>query len=406
MLNQATLDYISAHAHDDVRRLALGPAPAQGVDLHAALQQIEGRRLATSKLPTWAAHPHLHFPPRLAMEQCSSEATAIHKVEVLKEICTRPGLAPEGETSMVDLTGGFGVDFSFLARPFARATYVERQAGLCTIAAHNLPLLGLPHARVVNAEATAFLKEMPPVDVIYLDPARRDAAGRKTVAIANCEPNLAELLPTLRAKSRLTLVKLSPMLHIAQALQALPGIAHVEVVSADGECKELLLCIPSTPLEGTPTLRAVNLLHDGTRHTFTFTPGEEAGAPCPCTPTPRRYLYEPNASVLKAGAYRSVAARFGLEKLHPNSHLYTSDTLVAGFPGRTFRVQAASRFGRKELKALLQGVEQANLTVRNFPARTDELRRRLRLREGGHTYLFATTLADGCHALLRCVKPG
>ncbi len=369
-----------------------------------ALRQIEGRQLAARKLPIWAARERLIFPPKLAMEQCSSEATAEYKVQVLKEMCTRLHLNTEGETSMVDLTGGFGVDFSFLARPFTHATYVERQAELCEVATHNLPLLGLSHVRVVNAEATHFLEEMPPTDIIYLDPARRDGAGRKTVAITDCEPNLEMLLPTLQAKSRLTMVKLSPMLDITQALQALPGITHVEVISTDGECKELLLCIPSAPAAQKPSLRAANLLRDGRRQTLTFTPDEETQAACPYTSTLRKYLYEPNASVLKAGAYRITAMRFGLEKLHPNSHLYTSDTLVPDFPGRTFQVQTVSGFSRKELKTCLQGVEQANLTVRNFPARVDELRKRLRLREGGHIYLFATTLTDGSHALLHCIK--
>lgn len=406
MLNDATLAFAERHAADDVRQLALRPVHDPDVDLPAALQQIEGRQLARRKLPEWAALPGLIFPPRLSMEQCSSEATARYKREVADGLL-RPegaaGQAPAG--ALTDLTGGFGVDFSYLAPRFARAIYVERLPHLCRTAAHNLPRLGLERAEVVNQDGVDYLQRMAPADLIFIDPARRDGCGRKTVAIADCEPDLERLLPLLRAKSRFTMAKLSPMLDIRAALQRLEGVGQVHVVSVAGECKELLFVWSHEKEAGSLHIHCVNLTEKGEATRFAFTPEEEAAATCTYTAAPGRYLYEPHAALLKAQAYRIVAARFGLEKLHPNSHLYTADRLVESFPGRMFRVEAVAGFGKKESKDLLKNVEKANLTVRNFPASTTDLRKRLRLADGGDTYLFATTAADGRHLLIRCAKP-
>lgn len=405
MPNEATLTFAALHADDDVRRLALQTVSDPDVDLPAALQQIEGRQLARRKLPSWAMRNGLLFPPRLSMEQCSSEATARYKRQLVEDLL-QPANPEEtaARRTLTDLTGGFGVDFSFLAPLFARAVYVERLPHLCQTARHNFERLELPQAEVVNRDAESYLQDMPATDVIFVDPARRDGCGRKTVAIADCEPNLELLQPLLRQKSRFTLIKLSPMLDIHAALQRLQGISQVHVVSVAGECKELLLVMQAGSVQEPPTVQAVNLTESGTGASFRFTWEEENTAPCPYTSEVGTYLYEPNASLLKAGAHRIPCARFGLAKLHPNSHLYTADRLVPDFPGRIFRVETVSGFGKRETKTLLKDTPRANLTVRNFPAQTAELRKRLRLVDGGDVYLFATTLSDGRHALIRCVK--
>ena len=227
------------------------------------------------------------------------------------------------------------------------------------------------------------------------------AKEKKTVAIGDCEPDLAALQEAIRRRSRFCLVKLSPMLDIGEALRALPHTAEVHAVSVQGECKELLLVMTRTTPEHV-AFHCVNL--DSGQPEFCFTPAEEEQAACSWAETPGRFLYEPNPSLMKCQPFRCLAARYGLRKFHPNSHLYTADEWRENFPGRTFVVEAACGFGKRELRDMLKDLRQANLTVRNFPATVATLRQRLKLKEGGDTYLFATTTADGHHVLLRCHK--
>ena len=393
-----TLDFIRRHRSDDVRTLALQAARYPGVDVPWALTQIAGWQAARTKVPSWAACEGIVYPAHLPMEQCSSEVTARYKAALVA------GLGgPHG--TLADLTGGFGIDCAFLSEGFAHAAYVERQEALCQAARHNFALLCLTHIDVHCADSVEYLRQMPPVDWLFLDPARSDGHGGKTVAIADCEPDVSALEPLLLEKASCVLVKLSPMLDLSQALHTLHSVGEAHIVSVAGECKELLLWLSrqaSLHPDDVP-IRCVNLPADAAP--FTFTRRQEQSLPCPLAEAPHAYLYEPNASLLKAGAFRSVACIYKVEKLHPNSHLYTSDEALPCFPGRMFCVDGWCGFGKKEVKALLDGVPRANLTVRNFPATVAELRRRLRLAEGGDVYVFATTLADGRKALIRCSKP-
>ncbi|MDO4163285.1 MAG: SAM-dependent methyltransferase [Bacteroides sp.] len=388
MLTDDTVRFIREHRRDDVRTLALQARKYPGVDMAAALTQIAGRQAAEEKIPTWAGVEGILYPPHLSMEQCSSEATARYKADIVSRL---PRL-----DSFADLTGGFGIDCSFMARSFRQATCVERQPVLCETASHNFPLLGLGYIRVCNADCLHHLQAMSPVDCLFIDPARRDGRGGKTVAIADCEPDVSQLEDLLTQKSAYTLVKLSPMLDLTLALNDLKHVREAHIVSVAGECKELLLLLghgaPLAP-DDVP-IRCVNLLPHAPMQQLTFTRRQERESDCRFAPVVRAYLYEPNASVLKAGAFRSIAHIYKVEKLHPNSHLYTSDHLLPDFPGRKFRVAATCGFGKKEVKDLLADTKRANLTVRNFPSTVADLRRRLKLAEGGDTYLFATTLAD------------
>lgn len=384
-----------------MRKLAL-KRPPEGVDLHAALQQIEGWQIAERKLPSWAVRDGIWFPPRLSMEQCSSEQTAVYKRELVRRLL---GL---GESSlagtMMDLTGGFGIDFSFLAVLFTRAVYMERQPELCRIARHNFEVLGLRQAEVREGDSSACLQEWPDADLCFIDPARRDAAGRKTVAIEDCVPDLSQLQGAIRRKSRFCLVKLSPMLDIQAALRVLEGVAEVHAVCVQGECKELLFVMSDHDTTGTVAYHCVDIGPDGKMKSLAFTEKEEREASCNYVSEVGGYLYEPNAAILKCGGYRVLATRYGLCKLHPNSHLYTSDVLCKDFPGRVFRVERVSGFGKQKLGEMLKGIPKANLAVRNFPETVVVLRKRLRLKEGGDTYLFATTLHDGRRVLVLCRK--
>ena len=393
--NEATLDFIRRHADDDVSALALQAGKHPGVDMQAALAQIAGRQRMQAKVPSWARQEGIVYPPQLPLEQCSSEETARHKAEIVEQ--------GDGERQrLVDLTGGFGVDCAFLSRLFRTTAYVERQEELCRAARHNFPLLGLTSIEVHHADSTEFLRQMPPADMIFIDPARRDSRGGKTVAIADCEPDVGALEPLLLAKAERVLVKLSPMLDIFLAVHSLQHVQAVHIVSVVGECKELLLVLDrgtTLPADEVP-IHCTNLLSG--QPDFSFTRRQEQASPCPLAPAVGAYLYEPNASILKAGAFRSLAYIYKVEKLHPNSHLYTSDEFVPHFPGRKFRVEACCGFAKKDIALLLGTDRKANLTVRNFPATVAELRKRLRLHEGGDRYLFATTLADDRKVLIGC----
>ena len=386
-----TLQYIKEHQHDDVRLLALQAKKYPEVDMTFAVTQIAGRQIAAVKLPSWAAQSDLLYPRHLSMEQCSSEATALYKSGLVL-----------GDT-FADLTGGFGVDCSFLSRRFRRSHYVERQSELCDLARHNFPLLGLD-IEVHHQDGVSFLQQMQPVDCIYLDPARRDGHGGKTVAISDCEPDLCQLEELLVRKARTVLVKLSPMLDLSLALKELHYVREVHIVSVQSECKELLLLLSKDALVSEVPVHCTQLLAGGEQRQYVFTQEQERSADCPLAASVGDYLYEPNASILKAGAYRSLTQAYPVKKLHVSSHLYTSDSLVTDFPGRTFKVIAVAGFGKKDLKALLGGLEKANLTIRNFPSSVVDLRKRLKLKEGGDDYLFATTLANGEKVLVHCRK--
>jgi len=377
-----------AHREDDVQELALTARRHPDVDMPAALQQISGWQTARTKLPLWAATPGVRYPVHLSMEQCSSQLAAAYKAS----------LVGSGER-MADLTGGFGVDAAMLGRKFNHLLFVERDEVLCRLAANNLPLLGISHHEVQRADAADVLAGLPRQQLIFLDPARRNRQGGKVVAIGDCTPNVALLQDLLLQKADTVLVKLSPMLDLKAVERELRNVCEVHIVSIHGECKEVLVKMeagsdPARPIRYV----CVNLPQEGS---ITFTAESERQAPCPYAATLGRYLYEPNASIMKAGCFRTVAQAYQLQKLSPNSHLYTSHELRNGFPGRTFLVEATSSLNRHETKALLADIRQANISVRNFPLTADELRRRLKLRDGGDRYLFATTLTDGSHRLIR-----
>ena len=390
-LSSETLRFIEENARADVRSLALQAKKYPQVDMAMAVVQIAGRQIAEAKVPSWYRTEGLFYPKHLSMEQCSSEATAIYKAGLV-----------EGDT-FADLTGGFGIDCSFLSRKFKQADYVERQAELCELAKHNFPLLGL-NIGVHNEDGVEYLEQMHPVDVLFLDPARRDGHGGKTVAISDCEPDVSALEDLLVEKAKQVMVKLSPMLDLSLALKDLKHVCEVHIVSTDNECKELLLVLQKMPISSEISIHCVNIIRTGEYQIYTFNQEQERASDCPLAHEVEAYLYEPNASILKAGAYRSLTQTYPVKKLHTSSHLYISSHFIEDFPGRKFQVEAVSGFGKKELKSFLQGMEKANLTIRNFPSSVAELRKRLKLKEGGEDYLFATTLADESKVLIKCKK--
>ena len=443
-MNDATLKFIHQHRNDDVRTLALKAHGQADIDLPCALDQIAGWQTARHKLPSWAAIDGLRYPPHLSMEQCSSEKAARYKAAQLQRLLKQSGKSGSSGISrlsesptLVDLTGGFGVDFSFLSRDFAKAIYVEQQPHLCDTARHNFPLLGLTNADIVCADAIDYLRQMEAATVIFLDPARRDAHGQRTFAISDCTPDVTALRDELAAKAEWTLVKLSPMLDWHKAVDDLsPLVREVHIVAIDGECKELLLVLSQ---QHEQPLRLFCEC-DGNRFVC------EPSSPLPAHFSPFNapledireglLLFDPNAAIMKAGCFEHVATAFRLSTIAPNSHLFLAPApseesreqenhniperenmmewesdnfppegdLRGAFPGRRFRILSVTTMNKKDLRQALQGITRANIAVRNFPMTADDLRRRLKLSDGGDIYLFGTTTADNRHLLLVCRK--
>lgn len=406
--NEATRLFISQHANDNIRTLALAAHGKPDIDLPFALDQIAGRQSARKKLPSWHVIEGIIFPPHLSMEQCSSEATALYKQSLLERLVCQDG----DISSFADLTGGFGVDFSFLASRFGKAIYVERQQRLCDIATHNFKLLGLTQAEVVCDEAESWLKTMPRVDLIYLDPARRDAHGARTFAIADCTPNVVTLKPLLLEKTSKVMIKLSPMLDWRKAVSDLgeENVSEVHAVSVNNECKELLLVMTPEKAEAIEIVCVDIRSNDGEVKEVKEVKGvKEVKDNTECRRNIFDYsvfstLYEPNASLMKIGCFDMIAERFGVCQVSANSHLFVSDHEVEDFPGRSFHIVGITTMNKQELKAALADIRSANITVRNFPLTTAELRKKLKLKDGGDVYIFATTFEDNQHRLIICKK--
>lgn len=399
-----TEEFIRTHLTDDPRRLALRRDRFPGVDFAFALDQIAGWQRARTKLPRWAATQGVVFPPHLAMEQCSSEATARYKAAVVERIACLGDSAEQ--RTLVDLTGGYGVDFAYLAPAFGRAVYVERQEQLCRMARHNMALLGLAGAEIRHADAAEVLHAMPRRDggpgatLVFLDPARRDAHGGRVYGLAECSPDVLAMRDELLDKADAVMLKLSPMLDIGEARRQLGDVAEVHVVSVDNECKELLMVMRRGA--GTPRICCTDI-RGGRTETCSFT-GRGGEAPLAGGVMAGDYLYEPNASIMKAGCFGELGRRMGLEQLDANSHLFVSREWRPDFPGRKFAIRAVTSLNKHELRQALGGIERANITVRNFPMDVAALRRRLKLKEGGNAYLFATT-CRGRHLLLVTTRP-
>ena len=390
MLDAATIEFIAQHRNDDVRTLALQAGRYPTVDIREAVVQIEGWQQAREKLPEWAATDGIIYPPKISMEQCSSEKTANFKTSLM-----------EGKR-FADLTGGFGIDFSYIARRFNEAYYIERNKNLCDIATANFSQLGLEHAKVLNGNSEEMFESLPQLDWIYIDPARRDGDGRKVVALSDCEPNVVELEETLLSKARNVMIKCSPMLDITMACRQLKSVAAIYIVAVNNECKELLFILQNNKSDST-TVHCVNILKDGIQ-VFAFSQDEEYDTAATYNKEVGKYLYEPNATIQKAGCHNTLSQRFGADKLHPNSQLYSSNEPICDFPGRTFEVVEVLGFSKTDLKRI-QALGKANITVRNFPENVQQLRKRLKLADGGDNYIFATTLADDKKVLILCTKP-
>lgn len=392
--------FIREHTDDDLTQLLLHAGKHKGIDVLFAVEQIAARRQIRDKLPEWYANDNLIFPARIAAEQASSELTAIYKQRLLgKE-----------DKLLCDLTGGLGIDTYYLSRKAKKAMYMERNADYCKIAKQNFSTLKAGNISVVKGDSTEMALRLKPkkVDLFYIDPARRGVGNRRVFALEDCEPNLVELLPKLLAIAPKVIAKISPMADIRQILSLLPQTTEIHILAVKNECKELLLlCQPKTDHDHAPQIHCVNLTDNGEKEQhFAFSLFEEEAAISRFAESVQTFLYEPNAAVMKGGAFRLIAARYNIGKLSASSHLYTSADYISSFPGRIFSVEEVMPFNNRLCKTIAGILPQANITVRHFPLTVDQLRKKTAITEGGNTYLFATTLANKEKVLIRCRKQG
>ena len=421
--------------------LALQSHRYPDIDMPFLLNQLAGWQAARTKLPSWAANEDIIYPPHLSMEQCSSEQTAEYKAGLVRRLMGFDSSAasslqsgsngfssaevgcPAGQQALglrglagvfCDLTGGFGVDFSFIARSFKRAIYVEQQEKLCELARHNFHALGLTQAEVVNDDGTAYLHQLDHVSVLFLDPARRNEQGGKTVLISDCTPDILALEEELLERADTVVIKLSPMLDWHRAVDELNRLGNVvrevHIVSVLNECKELLLVLQRVKGETEEQTTVENVLQVfcvNDNSIVSYSRDEALSTSqrlLSATPMAGQYLYEPNASLMKAGCFALLTARYPLAALSFNSHLFVSEEAIDDFPGRSFEITSVSSFNKKDLRRSLSGIDKANLAVRNFPMSVADLRKRLKLKEGGDSYLFATTDTENNHLLFVCKK--
>ena len=385
-------EFVTKYALSEPAQLMLQRKRFPNLDIPKLVHYIQARQKIRHKLPEWYHHLGIVYPPILSLEQSSSEVTAKYKAGLV-----------HGET-LIDLTGGFGIDSFYFSKSFAAVHYVEQNPELTAIATRNARVLGAANIEFHNNDALNFLTKFDGLaDCIYLDPARRDNINQKVHALTDCEPNVLELLPLLLQKAKQVLLKASPMLDIEQARQQLKHVCQIIVVAVDNECKEVLYLLQKDyPNE--LIYEAVNLQPAKENQLFRFQKLEEEETNIIYS-KPQQYIYEPNTAVLKAGGFKSVAQQFGVNKLHRNSHLYTSEVFVPDFPGRLFTCKAVCRYNKKEVLALISG-SKANITVRNFPEPVAAIRKKLGLQEGGNFYLLATTDIHQKPVILVCEKAG
>jgi 16S rRNA G966 N2-methylase RsmD len=397
LFSESEKNFIKTHLNDDVTTLLLQAKKYPDLNIPELVWQIKARHKAKTKLPEWFENEDIIFPKMLSVEQSSSEITAKFKANLV-----------QGET-LIDLTGGMGVDMAYMSKHFEKAIYLEQNPELCQTTAYNFQQIGIVNTQLINQNSIDFLgNNTTNFSWIYLDPHRRDDTGNKVVSLRDCEPNILEIKDLLFSKTDNILLKASPMLDINLAVTELQNVSNIYVVAVENEVKEILFHLQKNHQEE-PIFHAVNLsttgfsLYDRLKPVvLKFKKSEEKNAVVKIGSS-QQYLYEPNAAILKAGGFRIVAQHFDLQKIAPHSHLYTSTNLVQDFQGRTFQIEGVCKLDKKEISKFLSE-NKANISIRNFPLTVKQIREKLKINEGGNTYLFATTDAQNQKIVIVCRK--
>ncbi|MFA6676962.1 MAG: SAM-dependent methyltransferase [Bacteroidales bacterium] len=406
--------FILNHENDDVTRLLLGASKYPDIDIKKAVIIINARKKIKSKIPSWYQIPSLKYPQSLSVEQCSSESTARYKAKILNHIFTKSNIQgnvntdsslvvkPAEQLRIADITGGLGVDSYFFSQEAEKVFYFERDQELTDTARHNFNELNITN---ISVKSTDIQKdnlntlERLNINAIYLDPARRGNHGEKVYSIKDCEPNILELKDELFKIVQIIMVKISPMADISKTIELLPETRRVDIISSGNECKEVLLTLikKTKTLENQIKIHAVNIYKNDTQD-FVFSPDEEK-ITNPSIVTLEdinqfSYLYEPNKSILKAGAFKLPAIRYDIKKIAINTHLYLSSDIKENFPGKCFKILKVLEYKKATIKLIKSDYPNASITARNFPLSSDNLRKKLKLNESNKYHIFACSLDD------------
>ncbi|MGB3774230.1 MAG: class I SAM-dependent methyltransferase [Leeuwenhoekiella sp.] len=382
-------EYLNKHEHTELSRFILSGSPFEHITAQELAQQLEGRQKAKQKLPKWYNTPNIFYPPKLNLEQTSSELTAAYKASLIHG------------GKMADLTGGLGIDTYFFANKAIEVDYFEINTDLASIASHNFKELGTKNIRVHNQNGIIFLKEHARTyDTLYIDPSRRDDYQKKVFLLGDCEPNVPENEELLLEKAKVVMVKTSPLLDIQAALRELSHVNAIHIVAVKNEVKELIFILKNGQVKEEITLFTANI--QTSKIDNTYTNYNSALAAEATYSLPKKYLYEPNAALMKSGLFNWICSNYKVEKLHPNSHLYTSNENI-DFPGRKFTIQDILPYSKKNATTLLKG-QKANITTRNFKENVAQLRARFKIKNGGEDYIFFTTCLDNQQYIVKCSK--
>ncbi len=385
-------EFIQEHQTKKLPEIALLLSKQPDLDKEFIFNQINGIQKAKNKLPEFANTEGIIFPTKLSFEQCSSEQTANYKNIILRHF----GLDPE--SNIIDLTGGFGIDSYYFSKQFKHLTYIEPNKELFGIVEQNFKTVGTNNITTINATCEEFLKDNQQIfDLAYIDPSRRNE-NQKVYLLADCTPNIVELQKDIFKIAPKILVKTSPILDIKQSIKELNTVSEIWVISVNNECKEVLYLLENKPTIN-PTINTINLEQNAQEYSFDFKTEESTTAEYS---HPLNYLYEPNASILKAGAFKSIAKAYALKKIAPNTHLYTSFGLADNFPGRTFTIEQTIPYQPKAFKKL--GIKKANVSCRNFKDSVEQVKKKLNLKDGGEQYVFGVIDKEGKPILISCVK--
>lgn len=387
ILNTGIQDFIKNFSSNDILSVLLKKPFFKEVTNKELVEQIESRNKCREKLPLWFNNQLIYYPPKRSIEQSSSEITAAYK-----------GTLVTGK-KLIDLTGGMGVDSYFLSKSVGHLIYCEKDASLAQIAEHNFKVMGAENISVYPGDGLKFLgQEKSFYDWVYLDPSRRTGSKSRVFLLEEAEPALPESLQIIWPFTTHILIKTSPLIDLRYGIQNLSNVRKIHVLAVNNEVKELLWELEKD-YEGDTTIQTVNF-SKREEQTFNFSLEEESQASAFYS-TVGRYLYEPNAALLKAGAFKIISEKFRLNKLHEHSHLYTDDKLIH-FPGRRFLVQRMMIYRPNDLNNA--GIKKANISTRNFPLTVQELRKRHGISDGGDLYLFFTKQAPDTLVVLFCEK--
>jgi len=386
ILHKDVQDFIQQNLKSNLTQLILKGSPFNGVTIQELANQIVTQQKSEKKLPTWFQTENIYYPPKLNLEQTSSEITANYKASLVKG------------NHLIDITGGFGVDCVAFSRQFTKVTHCELNKELSQIASHNFNQLDIQNIETVAGNGIEYLQQSKETfDCIYIDPSRRSDVKGKVFLLKDCEPNLPEHLDFLFEKTDTLLIKVSPILDISSAIGELKFVKEVHTVAVKGEVKELLFLAEKNYSESIE-IKTINF-QKNTIENFDFIHKSQAKS---SYELPQKYLYEPNAAILKSGGFHQVSDQLAIQKLHPHSHLYTSKELIE-FPGRIFEIEHVLNYDKKKIKKLVSN-SKANITTRNFPKTVQQIRKELKLKDGGHQYLFFTTDKNDQFKTILCKK--